>query len=43
VVVESISNEDDENAAEKSESTDKKESKTDVKTLISADWGDDDF
>lgn len=33
-----------ESGAEKSaESAEKKESKTDVKTLISADWGDDDF
>lgn len=43
-VVESISKDDDENDAEKSvDATEKKESKTDVKTLISADWGDDDF
>lgn len=35
---------DDKNVTDKSaESAEKKESKTDVKTLISADWGDDDF
>lgn len=44
VVAESVSKEDDENDAEKSvDAAEKKESKTDVKTLISADWGDDDF
>lgn len=39
-IVESIPTEEDENVAESAE---KKESKTDVKQLISADWGDDDF
>lgn len=39
-----LKQDDDEIVAEKStEAVEKKESKTDVKTLISADWGDDDF
>lgn len=41
---ESLPKEDDKPVVEKLvESAEKKESKTDVKTLISADWGDDDF